>query len=344
MNFIERLSKDLEANGLFPNQVKEVIDRIVSDETDQMRGRWMEDTTDYPDMIYNVVWSDCKRVTLNFIDETCPLAWFRPMFLSGEAQAAWADKHLNKSATAEFFVDEKSAKVTKFNYAHFPVGTIFTVNSAGVVKGKDREVIEATVTGVFQNGPNSYVLATDQPGNCTTHASFNITHVISIVKRGTGAVGLVPNQHSEYFTSHVFSKPDDVVSKHPSQYASFDAHGLVFAAASKYVTEDMCVDYDELYDYLFSIGRLPRREIDDTCYHWYICVSKKKLNRAIKRCINKFCVNHVKAQQYDDSAYEDTDYDADDESFCLPDCENEADAQLSISDERADKAMGHDDL
>lgn len=81
--------------------------------------------------------------------------------------------------------------------AHFPVGTVFTLNE-DIAQSHIREgrVNEWPVQGVVRNGVDSYVLDTGVThkfldGSEHEH-SFNISHVASIVKRGTGPVGLDP--------------------------------------------------------------------------------------------------------------------------------------------------------
>ena len=49
MNYIERLTADLEKNGLFTDQAVAIVTAFTSDPTHSMRGRWVEDTANYPD-------------------------------------------------------------------------------------------------------------------------------------------------------------------------------------------------------------------------------------------------------------------------------------------------------
>ena len=79
MNFIQKLNADLQTNCLSETQATEIVD-LTTKANPQMRGRWHEDVTNYPDEIYNVIWAGCKIVALNYIDEHCPKAWFRAVF------------------------------------------------------------------------------------------------------------------------------------------------------------------------------------------------------------------------------------------------------------------------
>lgn len=87
MNFIEKLERDLEANGMFPDQVQAVMVLFMEDNNKTSMGqRVYEDVNNYPEMIYNILWLTCKTFALKYIDETCPKAWFRAAFLPPNEQ------------------------------------------------------------------------------------------------------------------------------------------------------------------------------------------------------------------------------------------------------------------
>lgn len=66
-------------NGMFPNQAKEVMTRHKESEK-TMEGRWHHPMTDYEGPILRVTQMNIWSTALKYIDETCPMAWFRPMF------------------------------------------------------------------------------------------------------------------------------------------------------------------------------------------------------------------------------------------------------------------------
>ena len=87
MNYIERLTADLEKNGLFTDQAVAIVTAFTSDPTHSMRGRWVEDTATYPEGMYNVLWATCKMEALRYIDSHCPKAWFRAVFVFQHCQS-----------------------------------------------------------------------------------------------------------------------------------------------------------------------------------------------------------------------------------------------------------------
>ncbi len=79
MNFYDFFINQLVQNGMFDNQAKAVVDKVMGNNP-QMEGRWGEKTTEYPQNLTNIIWLSVKHEALEFIKENCPQAWFRPMF------------------------------------------------------------------------------------------------------------------------------------------------------------------------------------------------------------------------------------------------------------------------
>ena len=50
-----------------------------------MKGRWNDDVAGYPDYLLVALTPGIKHVAAAYIEENCPLAWFKPMF-DGTAQ------------------------------------------------------------------------------------------------------------------------------------------------------------------------------------------------------------------------------------------------------------------
>jgi len=68
-------------SGLFDAQIDAVMERVkAAPENEAMQGRWNDDASGYPPPLLNVAWFSVKHHALGYIDETCPQAWFRPLF------------------------------------------------------------------------------------------------------------------------------------------------------------------------------------------------------------------------------------------------------------------------
>jgi hypothetical protein len=81
MTILEYFKKELESSGLFDSMVEEVMPRIIASEAmSNMRSRWNDQTTDYPEGLLRVTWLLICGEVLKYIDEKCPQAWFRPLF------------------------------------------------------------------------------------------------------------------------------------------------------------------------------------------------------------------------------------------------------------------------
>lgn len=80
----ERLEKKLVAHGMFENQAQEVLDVAIP-----RIKKFSEDYTitfdspssDYPSVLYNLLFIQIKPIALEWIDKNKPEAWFREMFV-----------------------------------------------------------------------------------------------------------------------------------------------------------------------------------------------------------------------------------------------------------------------
>lgn len=83
----------LTDNGMFDNQVADVMKRLMESEAaDPMRGRWDQAMSGYPAIMKNVLVLNVKAEALKYIDENCPEAWFRPCFLPADQQKAFMEE------------------------------------------------------------------------------------------------------------------------------------------------------------------------------------------------------------------------------------------------------------
>jgi hypothetical protein len=84
MTVREKLESMLVANGMFENQAKEVIELSIpklNELADDYTITFESPSNQYPDMIYNLWYMTIKPITLKWIDDNKPMAWFRGMFV-----------------------------------------------------------------------------------------------------------------------------------------------------------------------------------------------------------------------------------------------------------------------
>lgn len=79
----EIIREKLTEHGLWPNErVDDVIERCKNHNTllKEMVNRWNDKIDDYPPQLLAVLWLSVKLITVEYIDEVIPLAFYRPMF------------------------------------------------------------------------------------------------------------------------------------------------------------------------------------------------------------------------------------------------------------------------
>lgn len=149
-SFYEYGKQQLQQHGMFESQATEVMARIVSD-PNFMGGtmdRWTDMIEDYPPLMPVMIFSAIKEVGLKFIDETCPKAWFRPMFLPVEERDAWLkaegfDKFLEKNeATVMDAMLSFGATTVNCN------GTVYNIASDSLYDPRQLPVL-CTVQGIL---------------------------------------------------------------------------------------------------------------------------------------------------------------------------------------------------
>lgn len=80
--FREKTTTDFEDMGMTYDQVKEVLERVISiPEYDQISKYLDRDIVGYPEALYRTTLVACRKVALDYIDETVPHAWFRSLFV-----------------------------------------------------------------------------------------------------------------------------------------------------------------------------------------------------------------------------------------------------------------------
>lgn len=81
MTIEEKLVEMLYESGLFKNQAVEIVERAKANVVNEsMQNRWQDQAEGYPPQLLAVLWVSVKDHALEWIDENCPQAWFRPLF------------------------------------------------------------------------------------------------------------------------------------------------------------------------------------------------------------------------------------------------------------------------
>lgn len=63
----------LEGHGVWPDESKEIMERVIARETLMaMRGRWDQSFEDYPEPMVNLVWVQAKEVAVAYLKERKP--------------------------------------------------------------------------------------------------------------------------------------------------------------------------------------------------------------------------------------------------------------------------------
>ena len=89
MTFREKAIEMLTSRGMFDAQAEAVVERVVADEANApMRDRWDDDVAGYPEPMLAVLWFTVRTNAVEWIDEHCPKAWYRPMFAPASEVAA----------------------------------------------------------------------------------------------------------------------------------------------------------------------------------------------------------------------------------------------------------------
>lgn len=88
--FLNSLYGDLLKNGMFDHQATPIMEAFIADQRGSgMGSRFFDDPSGYPPVLYQLQWRLLCTYALAYIDEECPKAWFRPVFLPPNEQEAW---------------------------------------------------------------------------------------------------------------------------------------------------------------------------------------------------------------------------------------------------------------
>jgi hypothetical protein len=84
MTVKEKLTNMLIERGMFLPQANEVMELAVpklNDLVEDYSVSLNSNSTDYPQVIYNVLFMSIRPVALKWIDDNLPQAWYRDMFV-----------------------------------------------------------------------------------------------------------------------------------------------------------------------------------------------------------------------------------------------------------------------
>jgi hypothetical protein len=188
-----------------------------------------------------------------------------------------------------------------FNRGHFPEGTV------AVVKVFDDSSKIITVTGVFENGPNSWVLETDLPNlhSKGQYHGYNLSHVTQILKRGDG-----PCRVRESGTPALFYKEENypgrcqVASKNKGEYVFLNLRHVVSTILKSnpryaFLKEDHIVDMDAVVSALVKSGIVQR------VTEWGLSkVNKRQLHKRLIKLIARHKLKRRVQQALEDKEME----------------------------------------
>lgn len=192
-------------------------------------------------------------------------------------------------------------KVIKFDFAHFPKGTIFLLKPEFRYQfnGEDKEF---EVDRIFQNGANSFVLQTTTWNDTIQRwYSFNISHVQKIIKRGKGEVLLsnsVPN---------INLWQDYRQAKSKTNYAVLNLTPFILSMIYQYIPVQAYVDLDHAIEALKKQGFV-RLNDKDRFYTNYL-INKKKFKKWLQKNANRFILSIEAAVEYENELYSDLTWD-----------------------------------
>jgi hypothetical protein len=81
----EKLEEMLVHNGMFDTQAKKVMDIAIPELNnilDDYTITFDRPASEYPNAIYTILFLYIKPIALKWIEENCPLAWYKPMFMT----------------------------------------------------------------------------------------------------------------------------------------------------------------------------------------------------------------------------------------------------------------------
>lgn len=183
-----------------------------------------------------------------------------------------------------------------FQYAHFPVGTVCEVQIDRLSTRVQKQIV--TVTGLYNNGPNSYCIETTTPGTVTDYFSCNISWVTRIINRGTGPVFFPKQPHQRDPLAEYKIEVDQILGMAPKskgEYLAFSMHTLMTLVLSGRVCKDDILDYEAFEQAVLATGVVKRTKMSS--YFYAYTANKKRLNKVVNQLLRKHLLTKKRAIQ-----------------------------------------------
>lgn len=88
----------LTNKGMFDREAEAVLAKAMPKiEVGGYQMTWERPASEYPDALYAVIGMILNNTALEWIDENCPMAWYRPLF-AGDPEAIMQSLHASLSA------------------------------------------------------------------------------------------------------------------------------------------------------------------------------------------------------------------------------------------------------
>lgn len=174
----------------------------------------------------------------------------------------------------------------KYNYGHFPIGTVCVVK---VGLGPEKEIVVKNIVG---NGPCSYCILT------SNDEYYNIDWVVRIIKRGQGTLcNPIRERETEYnkILRSYYNDVSDIlrqlgVCKSKKHYVGFSLKLVVVSIIEKHSDEVHLIDTDKLLHMVYmdsSVIKYKYSQKPNTFKINIFVINKKKLVKLVKRLLPK---------------------------------------------------------
>lgn len=80
----EKFESMLVKNGMFESQAKKVMDIAIPELKELYSANditFDRPSEEYPSVLYSIIFIAIKPIALKWIEQNCPQAWFKPMFM-----------------------------------------------------------------------------------------------------------------------------------------------------------------------------------------------------------------------------------------------------------------------
>lgn len=192
-------------------------------------------------------------------------------------------------------------KTPKWNTGHFPIGTIVTVKFSHIPEDPEKQY---TVSDIIKNGVSSYCIETNTPTQYKDiggNESFNISHVTSIIKRGTGKE-YCGSDTSE--SNKLFLEQSAMHSRIGKRGTLLSENQIAYYLASGMLKDQTLLDLNKLIGHLFGQGVFKKVDTGEF-FHTTLVYNKKRAKKAVKRLLNKCLIKHKVALKEEEDMYVD---------------------------------------